>query len=137
MMGRCYLPKKNNYHNYGGRGIKVCKRWHTFENFYEDMGERPTDKHSLERVDNEGGYHPDNCCWALQDTQLSNKRTNHLITYNGETKTITNWSRYVNIHVNTLYYRLKLGWSVEDTLTRKPKKGRNQHPHVKKDNYDS
>ena len=73
MLARCYNPKDNHYHNYGGRGIKVCDRWHTFETFYEDMGDPPEGK-SIERVENNGNYEPSNCIWATWQEQMHNKR---------------------------------------------------------------
>ena len=74
MMDRCYNPNSSVYHNYGGRGIKVCKRWWKFENFYEDMEERPKGK-TLDRKNNNRGYYPKNCRWATQKEQTRNART--------------------------------------------------------------
>ena len=72
---RCYNDKHISYKNYGGRGITVCDRWlNSFENFFADMGERPSSKHSIERLDNNLGYTPDNCCWATVVEQRSNRR---------------------------------------------------------------
>lgn len=76
MMTRCYNSNAANYWYYGGRGIRVCKRWHEFSAFYEDMGERPKG-HTLDRIDPDGDYTPSNCRWATHSTQMSNKRADN------------------------------------------------------------
>lgn len=115
MMSRCYNPRTSSYKNYGGRGIEVCERWHNFVNFYADMGDRPSPQHSLERIDNDGDYEPSNCKWATKEEQNNNTRNNHLITFNGETKTITRWSREVGISNEAMRRRLEK-WSLERAL---------------------
>lgn len=77
MRERCNNPKAHNYHLYGGRGIRVCERWNSFENFIADMGLRPTDTHSIERVDNDGNYEPSNCKWATKLEQSRNRRNTY------------------------------------------------------------
>lgn len=75
MKQRCLNPNNNQFHNYGARGITVCDRWlDSFENFYNDMGEPPTSSHSLDRIDNDRGYSPDNCRWATPSEQTYNRR---------------------------------------------------------------
>lgn len=74
MRKRCENPKADNYERYGGRGIKVCERWKKFKNFYADMGMRPSEEYTIDRIDNDRGYEPGNCRWATYSEQNSNKR---------------------------------------------------------------
>jgi len=117
MRQRCVNSNDDEYTNYGGRGIIVCERWMQFENFLADMGEPPTSKHSIDRIDNNGHYCPKNCRWATIAQQARNKRNNHRVTYRGTTKSVIEWSENVDIPYNTLIKRLYRGWSVEKTLT--------------------
>jgi len=119
MTQRCTNKTDGSYKNYGARGIKVCDRWlHSFENFYADMGKRPTEKHSIERKNNNGDYEPDNCKWATKKEQCNNRRSSHMLTLNGETKTMSQWSDITGISIGTLWARIEgLGWSVEKALT--------------------
>ncbi len=112
MKRRCNAPKGKNWENYGGRGIKVCERWLKFENFLEDMGERPEGL-TLERIDNNEGYNPSNCRWIPLKEQARNKRVSVFVNYKGTRRTIAEWSRALQINVNTLRSRLKSGWSIE------------------------
>ncbi len=117
MKQRCYNPKNLAYKNYGGRGIKVCDRWlENFDNFYQDMGNKPSIQHTIERIDNDGNYEPKNCRWATKQEQVNNCRSNINITYNGKTQNLTQWSKELNIKFIKLYKRLKRDWSVEDTF---------------------
>lgn len=116
---RCLNPNNPGYKNYGGRGIKVCKQWEEdFMNFYNDMGKRPSKKHSIERVDNNKGYNPENCIWATIDAQANNKRTCRLITYKGQTKNLTQWSKKLGISYDALRGRIcKYDWPIEKAFT--------------------
>jgi len=115
---RCLNQNEPNYHNYGGRGIKVCDSWAKYENFYADMGERPSDQHSIDRIDNNKGYSPNNCRWATQKTQMNNTRSNVLITHNGLTLTVQEWSERSLVSYNTFWQRLyTLNWDIERALS--------------------
>ena len=133
MKQRCTDPNNKAYKNYGGRGITVCKEWcDSYEKFREWALENGYDKDAahgkstIDRIDNEKGYSPDNCRFVDAKTQARNTRTNRFIEYNGETKTLAEWGEETGIYCLTIHYRLKNGWSVEDALTIKPRKGRNQ-----------
>jgi hypothetical protein len=118
---RCYNPQYHSYKYYGGRGIKVCERWlECFENFFEDVGPRPSVKHSLERINNNGDYSPENCQWATKIQQANNKRNIKKYEFNGELKTIANWARVVRIQKGTIFWRIRNGWSMKDALTLSP-----------------
>ena len=118
MHKRCKNPKDKNFKNYGGRGISVCPEWSAYEVFYRDMGERPSNKHSIDRKDNEKGYSSDNCQWATQGMQSNNSRANILITHNGVTKTVSEWSDLSPVAYNTFWQRLyTLNWSIEKALS--------------------
>lgn len=93
---RCYNKSFANYKHYGGRGIKVCDRWlESFENFYEDMGDKPSKKHSIDRINNDGNYHPDNCRWATDYEQAINKRGNKK-TFGVSLRPSGNWQWVIN-----------------------------------------
>lgn len=101
---------------YFDRGIKICERWASFENFLEDMGLKPSRGHSLDRIDNDGGYSPENCRWATLSEQARNKRTNIYITYRGETKCLMDWSKELGVGHRNLYHRYHQGCSAEEIL---------------------
>lgn len=119
MKNRCQNPRNRNYYKYGARGITVCERWQTFENFLADMGEPPSPKHSIDRYpDNGGNYEPGNVRWATAKEQGNNQRTNHLITLNGETLTMQQWCEKLDIKQGTLSKRInRLHWSTQKALT--------------------
>jgi hypothetical protein len=93
MLNRCYSKTCNGYQNYGGRGITVCERWrNSFEAFRADMGEQPSDKHQIDRIDNDGNYEPGNCRWATAKENSRNKRNHRLLTFDGKTKLLVEWA---------------------------------------------
>lgn len=116
MRSRCEQVNHIEYHRYGGRGIKVCERWAIFANFLADMGERPKG-HSIDRIDVNGDYCPDNCRWADNWTQGRNRRSNRILTIGGVSMTMVEWSEqpgaenYKNIH-----QRLKAGWTHKEAV---------------------
>lgn len=117
MKRRCNLKTSNkeDYILYAGRGIIVCDRWlNSFENFIEDMGMKPTPKHSIDRIDNNKGYYKENCRWATNKQQSRNKRNNFYVAYNNETKTLTEWCEILNLNYKTIRNRLKISkWDVK------------------------
>ena len=127
MVNRCHQPSDFNYKYYGARGIAVCARWRDFKNFYSDMGERPKGK-MLDRRNNNGNYSPDNCEWVTAKQSGNNRRSNRLLTLNGETKTLTQWAEFLGISHKTLRARLGVyRWSEERTLTTPAYNGTNQN----------
>lgn len=115
---RCCDPNHVAYARYGGKGIAVCERWKSFENFYADMGEPPSDKHSVERIDGSLGYSPGNCCWATASEQNRNTSQNRIITFCGQTKCLADWAMELGINYGTLQSRIgKYGWTVERAFT--------------------
>lgn len=120
MIERCTNPNHNNYHLYGGRGIRVCERWMSFANFFDDMGHRPAGC-SLERSDNNGPYSPDNCHWATVPEQNRNRRNNCIITFDGKTMCLTEWAEQIGISPSGLKHRITyLNWPLELALTTPP-----------------
>ena len=113
---RCYNPKSKEYKNYGARGIKVCDRWlNSFKNFLEDMGESPKGL-TIERINNNGNYEPENCKWATYLEQNNNTRRNSYLTHQGETLTVAQWSKKLGINKDTLLGRKERNWSDELAL---------------------
>lgn len=112
---RCCNPNNRAYKDYGGRGIKVCDRWlHSFENFLADMGERPGKEYSIDRIDNNGDYCPENCRWATDETQCNNRRSNINITYRGRTQTLMQWCEELGLnYVNARHMLRKTGRDFE------------------------
>lgn len=103
MKNRCYNPKLEHYAGYGGRGIKMCDRWlQSFENFYEDMGDAPTSKHTLDRKENDKDYSKENCQWATWTQQANNKRNNRIHTYNGVRYSQREFAQFLGVKYNTM-----------------------------------
>jgi hypothetical protein len=117
MRSRCENPNNKHFQNYGGRGIAVCERWKTFENFFADVGERPSKAHTLERCDNALGYQPGNVKWATRLEQGRNKRNNRRLVFDGQELTLSAWGERTGLKRATIMRRIGLGWSVERALT--------------------
>lgn len=117
---RCYRKVENSYCYYGGRGITVCDEWlQDFQAFYDwAMTNGYADNLTIDRINNDKGYSPDNCRWVTMKEQTNNRQSNHLITYEGKTQTIAQWAEELNIKQNTLLYRIRRGWSIEEALTK-------------------
>lgn len=124
MIRRCFYSKTPFYENYGGRGITVCDRWlgvDGFDNFYQDMGVSPSSKHSIDRIDSNGNYSPDNCRWATGKEQARNRRTTKLITIGKETKSMVEWCEVYDIQYSLVKDRISDGWEPLEAFTT-PKK---------------
>jgi hypothetical protein len=119
MIRRCYNSAEENYDRYGGRGIKVCDAWReSFETFFKDVGPCPGPEYSIDRFpDNNGNYEPGNVRWATTKQQSRNTRRNRLITHDGHTRTVVEWSEITGIQRQTIIARIEAGWSPEKALT--------------------
>lgn len=117
LKNRCLNKKDSHYPSWGGRGIKFCDRWASFEAFFADMGPRPTPAHSLDRRDNNGNYEPGNCRWATRRTQSNNVSTNVYLEWNGLRLTISQWAERVGLKYTTLNERIRRGVPLEKALT--------------------
>lgn len=114
MLGRCNNPNNKDFPKYGGRGIKVCDEWHDFVNFNNWANENGySDELSIDRIDVNGNYEPNNCRWVTLAEQARNKRNNHFVEYNGETRCLKEWSRIIGKPYSTIHRRLKIGWTTE------------------------
>lgn len=120
LKSRCYNPSNKKYPSYGGRGITVCHRWmDSFENFIADMGNKPTPRHTIDRINNDLGYSPENCRWATPKEQSLNTRRNVFFEFNGKRLTVSEWSEETGISRSCINHRLERGWGIERTLTTK------------------
>jgi hypothetical protein len=126
MKSRCDHASCPRYADYGGRGIAYCERWRLFQNFLEDMGERPNGT-TLDRIDVDGNYEPGNCRWASEQQQKRNTRRNVILEFGGRSMCVADWALEIGIRRQSLEKRLKNGWSVERALTT-PLPPRHHHP---------
>ena len=118
MKCRCLRPGHPAYDKYGGRGISICERWMRFEWFLEDMGERPSSRHSIDRIDSGGHYTPENCRWSTPKQQSRNRRNIRFLTCNGETLCLAEWAERTGIRLNSIIRRLNRGCTAEEALAR-------------------
>lgn len=129
MKSRCYKSYAKEYENYGGRGISICEEWlgeNGFAHFYDwSMSNGYSEDLTIDRIDNDKNYSPDNCRWASRFIQNNNSRHVNFIELDGEVHSISEWSRIKNLNRNTIVKRLRLGWNVNDALN-KPSKTRNK-----------
>jgi hypothetical protein len=118
MRDRCTNERATDASHYLGRGISVCERWmNSFEAFFEDMGPRPTARHTIERKNNDLGYCKENCCWATRKEQARNTRQTIQITINGVTKTAVEWAEINGLKPSTVYQRIRNGWDAVAAAT--------------------
>jgi len=118
MRGRCLNPRDKVFKHYGGRGITVCERWlNSYENFIADMGLKPSKKHSLHRIDNDGNYEPSNCKWATSLEQCENKRGLVILEITGLRMSVKRWAETFDLKPIIVHKRLKRGWSPYDAVT--------------------
>lgn len=119
MIQRCSNPNNPRYPRYGARGIQVCEKWLRFQGFLSDMGKRPTEDHSIHRINNDENYQPGNCCWATAKEQARNRVSNRIIEFNGTRATLAEWSETTGINYYCLRQRLfKLGWTMEAAISK-------------------
>lgn len=116
MKARCQSIDSGNWDNYGARGIKVCGRWQEFETFFEDMGRRPSSRHTLERDDVNGNYEPSNCRWATWKEQGRNKRSNVRLMYRGENLCLAEWAERSGLSPEVIQWRYHNGWPAEEIV---------------------
>tara|TARA_R100000951_G_C2555208_1_gene153764 strand:- start:98 stop:496 length:399 start_codon:yes stop_codon:yes gene_type:complete len=112
MRKRCNNKNADNYSRYGGRGIQVCSEWNSFEQFYKDIGPRPSDAHSIERINNDGNYQPSNCCWATSPEQARNTRRSVFVDYEGKKICLMDFAQATGLKPSTLYARNAKGVSL-------------------------
>jgi hypothetical protein len=116
MRDRCLNPDNSAWDDYGGRGISICERWSDYLAFKEDMGERPEGL-TIDRINVNGNYEPGNCRWATMKAQSNNRRNNVVLTHDGKTMTLAQWSEFLGVSHGALSKRIKLGWPVDRVLS--------------------
>jgi hypothetical protein len=118
MRARCNRPSLPGYKHYGGRGISVCARWNDFGAFLSDIGRRPSAKHSLDRINNEGNYEPGNCRWVTGERQMRNTRLTTILTIGETSLPLADWAEGIGLSRGGLRKRLALGWDPLEAVTR-------------------
>ena len=127
MKSRCYREKDIFYKNYGGKGITVCDRWlHSFENFYKDMGPRP-EGYSLDRIDVNGNYEPENCRWSDRKEQDRNRSNNIKYLFRGHLMILADIAKETGLHANTIKERVQKGMTAEEAVTKPIKYNRKRN----------
>lgn len=127
MKDRCNNPNNKAYKNYGGRGITICPEWMEFQPFYDwSMANGYADNLTIDRINVNGNYEPSNCQWITKKEQNNNKRNNHLIEYNGETKTIAQWAEIAGLKRRVLTQRISSGWDIEKAMNTPVRKRNSQ-----------
>jgi len=118
MISRCTLKSADKKKRYFHRGILVCDRWrNSFENFYSDIGARPSGKHSIERKNNDGNYEKSNCEWAIKKTQTRNRRTSKIIFHDGQSLSLAEWSERLGFNYKTIFRRLAAGMAFAEAIS--------------------
>lgn len=116
---RCNTPSHKYYPHYGGRGIKVCARWDSFQKFFDDMGPRPSSRHSIDRIDNNGNYSPKNCRWATPKEQALNTRRAKFALYRGKQRPLMEIAAICGLSYKTIYHRIiDMNWSIADAVSK-------------------
>lgn len=116
MKRRCEVSSDPAFRYYGGRGIRVCERWASFDAFLEDMGRRPSLKHSIDRIDNDGDYTPSNCRWATRRDQCRNQRSNVRVEYRGKSYVLSELVDLLGKDYMLVYLRIRRGWDVDRAI---------------------
>lgn len=135
MMDRCSNPSSKGYPRYGGRGISVCPRWHSVDNFISDNEPLWSDGLTLDRENNDGNYEPSNCRWVTRKVQQNNRSSNNVLSFNGRSMTASQWAESLGISRNCLYARLKKGYTLERALTMEKQKAYRGSKSLPSDSY--